>query len=431
MWQNKNTVLIYISEGFQYKPSVAGCGLLHTIIKETDSEWNILDPAFIEKFRTIHDSGGSIVFFSNQNIHSNTIKARFSRFMQKFLLPSGDPMPVMALFATKRNCFMKPFTNLWKVMGFMYQMKNKAIPDTSTSIYIGKFDGGIYVKNWQAVATKRFTKKTYTTRADSDRAFAHNVGVQFVSRAQFFYGKPEPKWQWCFLLMSLEDRMKYIKQHKECEEPNLPAMIGDKKYLVIVIGRPSSGRSTLIKRIIADSGAGENLTQNLTPRSQPGANPERNHSTAGEIGEFRDPEPNLTPHSPKPTVIHVSKNVYPKKLIKTIKEAIWKGTTIIKLDFPDYAHRNSLIKIAREYDTPTLLVNLTTDKKLCEILNRVKIQTATDFSLELHDHLAYADWQKKYEAPEYDSVSDPDVTVVEYPMVVRFRKEFRYQYSVY
>jgi predicted kinase len=427
MWQSKNTVLIYISEGFQYNPSVAGCGLLHTVIQETESEWNV-NPEFVEKFKIIHESGGSIVFFSNQNIHANTIKARFTRCMQKFLLPSGDPIPVMALFATKHNCFMKPFTNLWKVMGFMYQIKNKAIPDVSTSIYIGKFDGGLYVKNWQAVAAKKFTKKIYTTRSDSDRAFAHNVGVQFVSRAQFFYGKPEPKWKWCFFLMSLEDRMKYIKQHNESEEPNLRAIMGDKKYLVIVIGRPSSGRSTLIKRIIAELGVpgGVDLARPdaaLTPRSTA--------EQSDEIGSFRDQESASGSNAPEPTVIHVSKKVYPKKLIKTIKEAIWKGTTIIKLDFPDYAHRNALIKISREYDTPTIIVHLTTDKKLCEILNRVKIQTTTDFSLELHEHLAYIDWQKKYEAPEYDQVSDPDVTVVEYPMVVRLRREFKYQYSTY
>ena len=417
MWQNKNTVLIYISEGFQYNPSVAACGLLHTVIQEAESEWNI-NPEFIDKFKNIHESGGSIVFFSNQNIHANTIKARFTRCIQKFLLPSGDPIPVMALFATKRNCFMKPFTNLWKVMGFMYQMKNKAIPDTSTSIYIGKFDGGIYVKNWQTIAAKRFAKKAYTTRSDSDRAFAHNIGVQFVSRAQFFYEKPEPKWRWCFFLMSVEDRMKYIKQHKECEEPNVSDMIRDKKHLVIVIGMPSSGRSTLIKRIISDS------TQvALVP--DPGTNPLPEPSEISALDLTMEQRP------PEPTVIHVSQNKYPKKLIKTIKEAIWKGTTLIKLDFPDYAHRNALIKIAREYDTPIILIHLTTDKKICEILNRVKIQTTTDFSLEINDYQTYLTWQKKYEAPEYDSISDPDVTVVEYPMVVRSRKEFRYQYSAY
>lgn len=403
MWQNKNTVLIYISDGFQYKPSIAGFGLMRTLIKiDTSKEWCLGDPAYLEKLKVIHESGGSIVFFSNHyGLHVNTIKARFGRFMTNL----GHNIPVMALFATRKNCFMKPFINLWKVLGFMYQIKQHDIPDIDSSIYVGKCDGGLYLKNWKEVAENKFAKKIFRSSSDVDRAFAHNVGIQFVARSTFFHEKPESKWKWYPMLMDPEVRLKYIKQHKNTPEPSISEIIGSKKYLVIVMGMPSSGRSTLIKRIVSE--LGDRPADIAEPLSD-------------AVG---------APSGEPPNVVHVKQQKYTKKLIKTIKDFIWANTTIIKLDFSDYTHRTPIIKIAREYDTPILIVYLTTERKICEILNFVKVQTSTDFSLEIYGPDIYADWQKKFEALEYDPINDKDITVVEYPMVLRYRKEIKYRYS--
>lgn len=416
MWQYQNTVLIYISDEFQYKPSVAACGLIRTIIKKTGKgateEWNIANDTYMKKFKTIHDSGGSIVFISNQmdTLHINTIKSRFNKFIEKFTyveettedknqdIPNTQTkhIPVMAIFSTKKNCFTKPFTNLWKVMGFMYQIKKLPPPDLKMSIYIGRCDGGIYVAN-KGTESNVYTKKFFKCRTDIDRAFAHNVGVQFVSQTQFFYDKPEPKWKWCPILMDPDTRMKYIKDHKNDTEPNMADIINEKKYLIIIMGMPSSGRSTLIKRIVDDT-----------------------------FDKTKDAN--------EPHIIHITKTkhmykTYSKKLTKCIHDAIYEKTTIIKLDYSDYKHRNILIAIAREYEVPVLIINLTTDINICKILNYTKVQTSSNFNLGVHSRTTYAEWEKQYEVPIYYPDSDKDITVIEYPMVLRFRKELKFHYS--
>jgi predicted kinase len=409
MWEQKNTVLIYRSSDFGFKPSVAGCGLTNTILKKGTQNWEMWSPKILEKFQTIHESGGSIVFISNQyEVNINTVKSKFKDFMKSFIvreeLMEGTPIielpkintpksiPVIALFAMKKNCFKKPFTNLWKVLGFIYYAEKHPIPNVQTSIIIGGQNGGFYAKKNKPENRKTWAKE-FAFRLDTDRAFADNIGVKFIWSNSFFTEKSESKWQWNPYIMSIENRMKYIKESKKIIEPDfmlsMEALPLSERYLIILIGRPSSGKTTVSKRII------EQL--------------QLKHGTEYKINVVNDCNEKFT-----------------QKFQKKVKNMIFENTTIIICKGSNYKNRNKYIKLARIYEVPTMIVHMTTETKLCKILNHTKIQTSRTFDLELHDNKVYKQFDKQYEEPAYD---ENDIVVVSYPLVLRYRPEIKFRFN--
>jgi adenylate kinase family enzyme len=416
MWEQKNTVLIYRSSDFGFKPSVAGCGLTNTILKNGSKSWEMWSPQILDKFQTIHESGGSIVFISNQyEVNVNTIKAKFKDFMKSFVVReitdenpvleskvsiSGDEnspilksLPVMALFAMKKNCFKKPFTNMWKVLGFIYYAEQHAMPNEKTSIIIGGQNGGFYMKK-KKTDDKKYWVKDFTSRLDTDRAFADNIGVKFIWSNSFFTGKSETKWQWNPYIMSVENRIKSIKASKKIIEPDfmlsLEELPKSDKYLIIIMGRPSSGKTTLSKRIIEQI----------------------------QLKHYENYKIN---------VVNDFKKKFTKKFQTEIKNMIFENTTIIICNYSDYKNRNKYIKLARIYEVPSMIVHMTTEMKVCKVLNHTKIQTSRIFELELHDDKAYQTWDKYYEEPEY---AEDDITVVSYPLVLRYRPEVKFRFNL-
>jgi hypothetical protein len=401
-WENKNSVLIYRSSDFGFKPSIAGCGLHNTLLKRTEKNpkvWEIWKPEIIQKFKEIHENGGSIVFFSNQS-HNNrhVVKARFNKFMEKFMVddtPVPDaavmkPIPVMAFFALKKNCFKKPFTNLWKVLGFIYQKDGHDMPNPETSIFIGGNDGGMYLMNRKECAVKSFTQKIFRNRSDVDRAFAANLGLHFIYKNAFFFGTAEPKWKWHSHVMTVNERMKYFHEHKEDKDPNLADLLTGEKNFILIMGRPSSGKTTLSKMLIDQLHVahGEDYIINVLNDKKIGR---------GKV-----------------------------KFHKQIKDSIFEKSTILITKFSDYKSRNAYMKIARKFEAKILIINLLTETKMCQVLNYTKVQTSRDFDLEIYPYGLFDHWDKSYEPPEY--VED-DITTIEHPLILRFRKELKYQYS--
>ena len=403
-WVELNTVLIYTSEDFAYSQSVAGCGFQNTICKNA-GEWDFWTPKILEKFRLIHEKGGSLVFFSNQvneNIHS--LKARFTRFIPKLTLEDDNPVidgqdkpkniPIMALFATKKNCFRKPFTNLWKVLGFIYIKKGLPSPDSSMSIYIGGRDGALYLSNWKECEKIKYTKKIFKNKSDNDRAFAKNIGVAFVSSKKFFLEKPESKWIWCRCLLSVKDRITYLRKHENDSEPDIVNILDEmngEKHLILINGNYSAGKNTLAKIII------KNLKES--------------HGDEFKVSLLSDQGLRFS-----------------KKINKKFTDALFDGTTIIVTYNPTYKARKRYLQFAKKYDMSVLIINMTTDPKICEILNHTKLQTSKNFQLDLHPHNYYKKWLQQQEYPDY---AENYIKVIDYPMVLRFRKELKFQYSIF
>jgi len=407
VWEYKNTVLIYKSKDFAYNSSVAACGFSHTLLKRSKpfpETWELWSPKILEKFKIIHEKKASIVFFSNQyGENVSAVKSKFAKFIKTFVVKSDNPVigedavetpiPIVAFFAMKKNCFKKPFTNLWKILNFTYQKRNLDIPDPSMSIFIGSRDGGMYLKNWKECINKPYNPKKFSSRSDTDRAFAQNIGVRFVSGRSFFLDKPESKWKWSTSLMSIEDRIKHIRKHKDETEPdvleNLEKLPTSEKHLIIIMGPPASGKTMLSKIISAKL-------------------KEKN----GE--EF------------KVNIVNDQKKNPSKKFTKIITDSLFEQTTIIITKHAGYTQRNSYIKMARKYEMPTLIIYVKTDYNICKILDQTKVQTSRDFSQELHPSQDYNTWKKTFESPGY--VED-DVVVLEYPIILKFRQELKFRYS--
>jgi hypothetical protein len=397
-WELKNTVLIFTSDDFEYKPSIAGCGLLNTILirsRPFPKKWT-LKSDYLEKFQDIHNKGGSVVFFSNQYTNNpNIVKLRFANFLKSFTCVDDSPVageesmvkniPVIALFALKKNCFKKPFTNLWKLLTFIYIKAEKPAPSLENSIYIGGYDGGMFLKNWKACLKNKYCDKQFITRFDTDRAFAYNIGVQFVSSVVFFCAKEEPKWKWNTFAMDIPKRLSYIYKMKDIEEPDIMARLGElpesEKYFILIMGRPSSGKTTLSRRIL------DLLTEAHIM-----------HDSFGTL----------------------------KANYKKLKNMIYEKTTILVTKYSDYKKRNEYIKIARTFNVPTVIIYLKTLQNVCKLLNNTKIQTSRDFSLEMHPYTTYLFWKKCYVEPEYAA---DDILVINYPFKMRYRSELKFRYS--
>lgn len=406
-WDYQNTVLIYKSSDFSYKPSIAAFGVANTILKRSslDKTWELASPKILEKFKLIYDKGGSIVLFSNQyGKNASFVKAKFNKLVKSLVIKSDNPVveeckdtpiPIMAFFSLKKNCFKKPFTNLWKILNFIYQKKGLNHPDPSLSIFVGGNDGGLYLKNWQECQKNSYVRKIFKNRSDTDRAFAKNVGVRFSSAKSFFYGNAESKWNWNPYLMSVEDRIKHIKKHKDDTEPDVRKSLDElpekDKILVIIMGPPCSGKVTISKII----------TEKLKEK----------------YGEEH-----------KVVVINDIKRNLSKKFQKEITDSLFEQSTIIITKHPDYKRRNLYIRLAHKYEMPSLIVNVKADIAICKILDQVKVQISRDFARELYPVQIYKAWTKKFEYPDY---SEDNVVVMDYPLVMKFRHEMKFQYSMF
>lgn len=400
-WYYRNTVLMYTSDDFQYKPNIGCFGLKNTICKNIDNKnWDLWNPNILEKFRLINEKGGSIVFISDQSdIDLNALKAKFCRFVKKLTIDdksvAGETpkyIPIMALFAMKKNCYRKPFTNLWNILLIVYKKEKKAPPDIKSSIYVGGRDGGIFLSNWKEVKQNRNVVKNFKNRSDNDRAFANNVGLQFSSAKAFFMDKPSCNWKWNNFLMLPKKRIEYYKTHKNDEEPDIMEIIekmGGEKHLIIINGNYSSGKSTLAKRILDSfkEKNGENF---------------------------------------KITILSDYKIRFTKKNIKLFTDSIFESTTIIKTYKPTYEARKRYIKLAKKYEIPVLIINLTTPSNICRILNHTKVQLSNDIDLNIHPFNFYNKWITNFEYPDY---IEEFIEVIDYPMVLRYRKALMLNYS--
>ena len=454
MWEYNNSVLIYTSPDFNYSTSVACSGFISTIINKSPpypNEWKILSPIMLDKYYNIYSSGGCIVFISNQlTTNINSIKVRFNNFIKTFKTDSGN-IPVLALFATKSNCFAKPMSNLWKVLNFIYIKKEKPTPILLNSIYIGGNDGSSFLLNWKECIQKKYTPKKFLFKKDTDRAFAHNVGLLFTSITPFFYDKPEKNWKWNSKLIQYEELVKHNPS------PNIePKFEFPNKCFILIMGRPSSGKSVLSKRIqeilskqinynssiqglLTTSSLNHiNSSSAITPVTSPnkyfGASP----SVTPVTSPVTSP---VTPSSgPKRVSTTTSVNLdilntvpilndkditFNKTWDKKVTDTIFNNTTIIITQYATYKKRSFYISKAKKFEIPIYILYIHTPKNICKVLNNTKIQTSKKFDEFIYDEQHYAKWENSFEYPEYDS---NDLTLIEYPMCIRIRPELKFKY---
>ena len=85
-------------------------------------------------------------------------------------------IPIISFISTRINKYSKPFTGMWKIIELLYRRESKTI-EKPLSLVIGNKAGRINIKR------RKIDKNC------SDRAFAHNIKLNFTTPDRFFLNK--------------------------------------------------------------------------------------------------------------------------------------------------------------------------------------------------------------------------------------------------
>ena len=148
------------------------------------SDWVFRYSCVPKKLREINDTGGKVVFFTNQaGIEKG--KATPVELEKKFEdIVTAVGIPIQVFVSTGNNQYRKPSPGMWK---FMETNCNGGLPvDVANSMFVG--DAAGRPKNWAPGKPKDISC--------TDRMFGANVGCLFSTPEAFFLGEKETKFDW-------------------------------------------------------------------------------------------------------------------------------------------------------------------------------------------------------------------------------------------
>jgi bifunctional polynucleotide phosphatase/kinase len=222
------------------KLAVAAFDLDHTLVKPKSGRTHpkdkddiiLFDPKVITILEDYHKKDYQIVIFSNQDDLLNKpdrkeiVLNRLNLFMDML---EGNNIDISILISTSRDFCRKPNTGMWNY----FQKKINYEVDLKKSFYVGDAAGRIKEKK---------NKKDFSC---SDRMFAHNIALTFYTPEVFFCKEKDRKFEMPNLAEELFGKNKNDDKNPSVEELS--------KYSVIMlVGAPASGKSTLAKKFNKD-----------------------------------------------------------------------------------------------------------------------------------------------------------------------------------
>ena len=353
MWKHVDTVTYYISDDFKFSPSIAIFSFIGTIVKKVDlataqPKYTFPEAILKEKMESI-GAASIIVYDSFNTTNLTSIKTAFEQF-QKLI---GCPM--IAFFSTARNKYSKPFTGVWKLIELLYKKHEKTINKPS-SLIIGNRAGRVTIKQ---------IKKD---RDCTDRAFANNISISFVTPEKFFLNDNKLSlWAWDTIL-NKKAREKLVADNK-----SVPIILDEikllpksDKYTIIITGPPSCGKTTLAKKIKRKWDAENGIIE--------------------IVGE--------TDINKAPSVIIETQNL------------------------------TNIIKASMEKLAPILIIEIQCDEYISQLIDFMKVQTQNSI-LKPKTYFA----QYKFRRPKNIYENIPCVRYVKFPLVLQSCEELWFEYS--
>ena len=129
--------------------------------------------------------------------------------------------------ATGRDVYRKPRTGIWKEICDDFDLDDEDI-DLQGSFYVGDAGGRLQEGTGKSAVAKDFSC--------SDRNFAHNLGIRFMSPEEFFLGEKPREFKRDF----------DIANYPLIEPPEDGSVFGKKngKEVVLFCGPPGAGKSS-------------------------------------------------------------------------------------------------------------------------------------------------------------------------------------------
>ncbi|XP_022698760.1 uncharacterized protein F21D5.5-like isoform X1 [Varroa jacobsoni] len=207
-------------------------------------DWRLLYPeSILTKIKKLNDEGYRLVIFSNQGGLA-TGKESKTNLQRKFMQIMKKIDVAMTMYLTYgRGIYRKPCDGLWSLL----ESDNGPL-DKRASFYVG--DAAGRPKDWQPKARKDHSKV--------DRLFALNYGVPFFTPEEFFLKHPVVKFDMPeFDPKSLFNNRVYgtviePASDKGTEFVSIHNMAADHSEVVLFVGYPASGKSTLAKRLVEE-----------------------------------------------------------------------------------------------------------------------------------------------------------------------------------
>ncbi|KAI0693882.1 PNK3P-domain-containing protein [Cytidiella melzeri] len=178
-------------------------------------------PAVPKKLQKLHDDGYSIVIVTNQALRGKDVITAWKKKMP-VISASIPNVPFHIFAATEKDGFRKPMPGIWYEIQRIFQEKGTHI-DMSTSFFIGDAAG------------------RKGDHSSSDRKWALNVGIPFLTPEEFFLGlKPVEYTLPGFQVSSLPQNLPHIMPTSSPLLPNPPSAA----EIVLFVGYPAMGKST-------------------------------------------------------------------------------------------------------------------------------------------------------------------------------------------
>eukprot|EP01061_Rhynchopus_euleeides_P033931 TRINITY_DN574_c2_g1_i1.p1 TRINITY_DN574_c2_g1~~TRINITY_DN574_c2_g1_i1.p1 ORF type:complete len:594 (+),score=184.10 TRINITY_DN574_c2_g1_i1:188-1783(+) len=371
-WSLHESVLVYTrGDAVEAGSGVIGLDMDDTVITTKSGntfakdrrDWKFLCPEVKGKLASRHEAGERIVFFSNQagiagggkkfdTAKANEIKAKIID------IEASLGFPIDAFLATAKDAFRKPNTGMWELMeetiGFTAE-------DRSGCLYVGDAAG-------RTVPTLGGKKKDFSC---SDRKFAHNVGVRFLTPEAYFKGiKPAP-FSWgkgfnpgeaeAFAESPTEDGRGTF--HSESQE------------VVLFVGPPASGKTSFAEKHLLSKG-----------------------------------------------YVHVNRDTLntQSKCQKALREAVAAGkSAVVDNTNPCPSTRKEYIKIAAKADIPIRCFYFRTPVELAKHMNQYR-EIVTNGERAHVPGIAYNMYTSKFSEPDED---EGFTEVVEIQFVPQFQSE--------
>jgi len=199
------------------------------------TDWKLFSNKVASKMTSLHADGYKVVVFTNQagiekkKTSPDDIKAKISAIREEL------GFPFQMFVSTGENVFRKPSTEMWTFMA--EKCNDGKVVDTDKSFFVGDAAGRI--KNWAPGKKKDFSC--------SDRKFAVNVGIRFLTPEEFFHGeKVCTKFEWGAI-----DPSSVLKNSQTTDYSTIASELQE---LVILVGLPASGKSTFARSHLATKG---------------------------------------------------------------------------------------------------------------------------------------------------------------------------------
>ena len=389
MWKEVDSVLYYIHPKFKFNKSLAIFNFIDTLVffkkNFTYIKLNYKYECIKNKLIEITKNGASIIIFQSLNIPKDNVynSLELDHIKELFELFLHDiDIPIVAFFSTEKNKYMKPFTNIWKIIEMFYFKQNKQI-EKKLSIMVGHKAGRLNIHN---------NKKLDSSCLD--RSFASNIGIIFFTPERFFLNDTKINlWQFNTGIINQIDRKLLLQNNSDTpiildEINNMPK---SDTYLIIITGPPSCGKSTLSSQL-KRKWESEKKIKNIECLS------EKNNEDV-QCDELQ--------------------NLLDTKL---------KEKKSIILDVKcDFFLITKLIKTSMINTTPILIIELKIDKKLIKLLDFIKIQNANSHKTMIQSHYQWNKYYKSYREPLYKELKC--VKHIAFPIIIKLCDEYWYEYS--